>query len=69
MFKHSIIVVDLSGREETYNEKKFKQMFSKDAQAWFDSNVTTYFPAAKKINDNSLVRYHYDVDDLIFELR
>lgn len=50
------------------DEKKFVGTFSKTACKWFDSVIQKEFPGAVKVNDKTLVGYHWELNNLYWQL-
>jgi len=72
-FNHDIRIKNWRTSEPTrfLAEKTFRVAFSKPAFEWFEKTVLAEYPDAKKIIHNvwHLGGYHFEIDDLIIELR
>ena len=44
-------------------------LFNPFAKKWFENEVLHRFPTAKKISDKTLNGFHFEIQDLIFELQ
>jgi len=71
--KHSIIEYNWRTGNATDNfkiirERNFTKTFSKIALKWFDTISINRYRKPRRILDDSIVGYHYEIGDLVIEL-
>jgi hypothetical protein len=66
---HSIVATDLKENKLMLLSRGYSSLFSEFSKKWFTNEVLHRYPQAKRIEDKSLVGFHYEVGDLIVELK
>ena len=71
MFKHNIHMYNFQDdkRDMVIASKKFPHLFIDSALDWFSQIVLGEYPEAEKISDRTLTGFHFELVDLVFELR
>jgi hypothetical protein len=70
-FTHEIFVINLSDKTETVLlSRGVPYLYHRPyVDQWFANEVYHRYPDAKEINDSSRMGYHFEFENLIFELR
>ena len=53
---------------QTIRERKFNRLFSESSLKWFEGVCIKRYRRPRKILDNTLAGFHFEIGDLVIEL-